>query len=83
MLQRSGWNEGEPLGPDVIRRKAFDDTSHDMEAVLPESTNKGKGKSRNASLTLPSRKETIDDVSELRNIDVIDLTIRFGRGRGT
>jgi len=82
MLQRSGWNEGEPLGPDVIRRKAFDDTPHDMEALLPASTNKAEGKSRNASSTLPSRKQTMeiklenfDDVSELRNVDVIDLTL--------
>ena len=79
MLQRSGWNEGEPLGPDVVRRKVVDDS---MEAMLPQSTNKGKGKCRSTSSTLPSRKETIeikvekfDDVSELRNIDVIDLTL--------
>jgi hypothetical protein len=53
-----------------------------MEAMLPPSTNKGKDKFQGVSSTLPSRKETMeikvenfDDVSELRNIEVIDLTL--------
>lgn len=84
MLQRSGWNEGEPLGPGVIRRKAVDD---DVEAALSASSNKGKGISRSISSTPASRKETMeikienfDDVSELREIDVIDLTLSDSDG---
>ena len=79
ILQRSGWNEGEPLGPGVIRRKA-EDMLHDVEAVL--SANKRKGKPGSILSTPASRKETMeikmenfDDVSELREIDVIDLTL--------
>jgi hypothetical protein len=86
MLQRSGWNEGEPLGPDVIRRKAVEDISY-VEAALSASTNKKKGKSRSIPSTPASRKEMMeikaenfDDVSELREIDVIDLTLSDSDG---
>ena len=79
ILQRSGWNEGEPLGPCVIRRKA-EDKLHEVEAML--SANKRKGKPRSILSTPASRKQTMeikvenfDDVSELREIDVIDLTL--------
>lgn len=79
MLQRSGWNEGEPLGPDVIRRKAVED---DVEAALSANANQRKGEFRSIHSTPASRKETMeikmenfDDVSELREIDVIDLTL--------
>lgn len=86
MLQRSGWNEGEPLGPDIIRRKAVDDISY-VEAVLSAGTKKRKGRSQSIPSTPASRKETVeikmenfDDVSELREIDVIDLTLSDSDG---
>ena len=65
MLQRSGWNEGEPLGPDVIRR------SSDMLSF-------DKGKRRQDNVThevLELQSEGYEDVSELREVAVIDLTL--------
>lgn len=80
MLQRSGWNEGEPLGPDVIRRKPVQDVLPDEDAMLFK--NKGKGRSHQSlSQPISHRKvvevkmEDFDDVSELRSVDVIDLTL--------
>ncbi|KAF8195447.1 hypothetical protein BJ912DRAFT_847351 [Pholiota molesta] len=87
MLQRSGWNEGEPLGPDVIRRKPADDILPDGD-MIPTESSKRKGKmpvsrQRNEATTPPSHQqkmvevkmENFDGVSELRGVDVIDLTL--------
>jgi hypothetical protein len=66
MLQRSGWNEGEALGPDVIRRSSS----------MP-NFNKGKRREDRVThevLELKSQK-CDDDVSELREVAVIDLTL--------
>ena len=81
MLQKAGWNEGEPLGPAVVRRKP-------VEHILPDElfqTRKHKGKakaSQNAPNSMILRKETrevevddMDDITELRQIDVIDLSM--------
>ncbi|KAH9480328.1 hypothetical protein JR316_0006926 [Psilocybe cubensis] len=80
MLQRSGWNEGEPLGPDVIRRKPVKDLLPDEDMI--SSRERGKEKARSFSSNAPSRREVMemkmtefDDVSELRSVDVIDLTL--------
>ncbi|KAG6907879.1 hypothetical protein DXG01_007043 [Tephrocybe rancida] len=69
MLQRSGWSEGEPLGPDVVRQPTV--ASHtemiDMEAR----------KEWNAFVkqeTIEVGMEGYDDVTELRQVDIIDLT---------
>ncbi|KAF8964380.1 hypothetical protein BDZ97DRAFT_1816235 [Flammula alnicola] len=78
MLQRSGWNEGEPLGPDVIRRKPVEDILQDGDMISSESTKlKGKGKSRQSTVkeTVEVKVEDFDDVSELRSVDMIDLTL--------
>ena len=66
MLQRSGWNEGEALGPDVVR-KTVD---------LPHLGRKGKGrddtfKSRVSDVKLRGRR----DVIEMPKADIIDLTV--------
>lgn len=75
MLQRSGWNEGEALGPNVIRRQSIDDVSLDAE-VIPIHK---KGKMKAQHLRTVRREvhgvKVEQDVSELRNIDVIDLTL--------
>ncbi|KAG6857154.1 hypothetical protein H0H87_008724 [Tephrocybe sp. NHM501043] len=68
MLQRSGWSEGEPLGPNVIRKPAI--THGDMISLEDHSER-----------VSPVKQETIevhmagyDDVTELRQVNVIDLT---------
>lgn len=66
MLQRSGWNEGEALGPHVIRRPS--------ESPLLDK----KGKRREDNVThevLEFKSEEHDDVSELREVAVIDLSL--------
>ena len=82
LLQRAGWNEGEALGPAVVRRKP-------LEHVLPPDElfemlkEKGKAKvSQISSSSVVLRKETrevkledMDDVTELRQVDVIDLSM--------
>jgi len=79
MLQRSGWNEGEPLGPNVPRRKPVKDILPDK--IIPtKSKDKGKGRlqkftSSSYQQTVEVKMEDIDEISELRNIDVIDLTL--------
>ncbi|KAF4617575.1 hypothetical protein D9613_005898 [Agrocybe pediades] len=81
ILQRSGWNEGEALGPDVVRRKPVKDILPDEEIIPTMSSAKGKGKSRHMgtiSCTANRRMVEVkfeDDVSELRSVDVIDLTL--------
>jgi len=84
MLQRSGWNEGEALGPDVVRRKPVQAMLPDDD-VIPSTTDvKGKGKTRrkHPSTAISTRQETLeikvedmDDVSEIRQVNVIDLTL--------
>ncbi|GLB38392.1 hypothetical protein LshimejAT787_0502570 [Lyophyllum shimeji] len=69
MLQRSGWSEGEPLGPDVVRQRTT--TPHADDMIL-------SGKKREASVkqeTLEVNVAGHDDVAELRQVDVIDLTL--------
>ncbi|KAF8158355.1 hypothetical protein B0H34DRAFT_782882 [Crassisporium funariophilum] len=80
MLQRSGWNEGEALGPSIIRRKPIKDIHPDQE-IMPITT-KGKGRARlnpPRMIVRPKlmevKMEDFDDVSELRSVDVIDLTL--------
>ncbi|KAG6890838.1 hypothetical protein C0995_003271 [Termitomyces sp. Mi166 len=69
MLQRSGWSEGEPLGPDVVRRPHF---ASDADVI-----DLGKRKEKNVSVKQEIIEVDIDeydDVTELRQVDVIDLT---------
>lgn len=83
MLQRAGWTEGEPLGPDVVRRKHATELLGDGDMIPTEPINpKGKSKSRQYNVRIALHQERVevkmenfDDVSELRSVDVIDLTL--------
>ncbi|KAF5315129.1 hypothetical protein D9619_007183 [Psilocybe cf. subviscida] len=83
MLQRAGWNEGEPLGPDVIRRKPVEDlllrNDGDLIRNTPStSTSKLKGKDKAYPVghnVQEVKMEDFGDVSELRKVEVIDLTL--------
>jgi hypothetical protein len=77
MLQRSGWNEGEPLGPNVPRRKPVKDILPDDEIIsTTKSKDKGKGRLEFTNLSYQQTKtDVLDEISELRNIEVIDLTL--------
>ncbi|KAG6814239.1 hypothetical protein H0H92_015354 [Tricholoma furcatifolium] len=66
MLQRSGWSEGEPLGPDVVRQPAIASGSDMIEL----GTKEGRLKKETIEVKLAG----YDDVAELRPVDVIDLT---------
>ena len=80
MLQRSGWNEGEPLGPNFPRRKRVKEILPDDE-IFTTTESKGKGKSHSKLTSLSCQQSNkMDDahddgVSELRNTEVIDLTL--------
>ncbi|KAI0731908.1 hypothetical protein C8Q72DRAFT_181712 [Fomitopsis betulina] len=69
MLEKSGWNEGEPLGPGVIRRP------RQLEGPPPpRGTKREKGK---AVVKEEEREVKLDpdgDITEVRKVDVIDLT---------
>ena len=76
MLQRSGWNEGEPLGPNVPRRKPVKDILPDDEIInTTKSKDKSKGRLKFANLSCQQTNKMDDETSELRNIEVIDLTL--------
>jgi hypothetical protein len=82
LLQRAGWNEGEALGPGVVRTRPLEHLIPPGELLV---TRKGKEKLKfgvNLSNARVLRKETreikledTDDITELRQIDVIDLTM--------
>ncbi|KAF9483456.1 hypothetical protein BDN70DRAFT_918360 [Pholiota conissans] len=61
MLQRSGWNEGEPLGPDVIRRKPSEDILPDGD-MIPTVHRKGKmvDRRKDTTTTPPSRQKIVE-----------------------
>jgi len=79
LLQKAGWNEGEALGPAVVRRKPL---QHLLSPGELFEAGKNKGKASKPSSPVVLRKETMeiklgdtDDVTELRQIDVIDLSM--------
>lgn len=74
MLQQHGWNEGEGLGPHVRRRTRVEGNFLDISA--------GKAASEPMSprsLKFVKREERevqwADDIQEIRNVEVIDLTL--------
>jgi len=71
MLQRSGWSEGEPLGPDVIRHHRHEQESSSLE-MIPLHSQKRKMDLVKQEIR-EFKLEGYDDVSEVRRVDVIDL----------
>ena len=69
MLEKSGWNEGEPLGPGVARRP------RGSERTPPPNFKREK---RKATYKQEQREFKLDpdgEISEVQNVDVIDLTL--------
>jgi hypothetical protein len=75
MLQRSGWSEGEALGPDIVRRPT--DLPRDpMIKLVSGCSKKGKGRADPVKQeVLELKLDGHDDLSELREVDIIDLTL--------
>lgn len=76
MLQRSGWNEGEALGPGVHRRAVIPDLMPESDMIVSD----GKRRAREPRVGVKPEIVEIDlgefnDVRELRKVDVIDLTL--------
>lgn len=71
MLQKSGWSEGEALGPDIMRRGRKTDHEEVLYGLFGDrvyqrqDNNKGKGKIKARSLL---------DANQQRPGDIIDLT---------
>jgi hypothetical protein len=77
MLQRSGWNEGEPLGLNVPHRKPVKYILPDDEIIPTKSKDKGKDRPKYTSSSFHqlTKMENFDEISELQNTDIIDLTL--------
>ena len=77
MLQRSGWNEGEPLGPNVPRRMPVKHISSDDGIIPTKFKDKGKGRLKiiSSAFHQQTKMENLGETNELRNTDVIDLTL--------
>ena len=82
MLQRAGWNEGEALGPNVVRRKPSENLLA-IDGLFDTTDVKGKVRARRTSSssiivrqeTKEVKVENIDGVTELQTFDVIDLSL--------
>ena len=72
MLQKSGWSEGEPLGPYFARRQ--DDVRPEQRPVAGPSDLR-KRKAAPDTRTTEIEVEGYDDIVEIRKEQVIDLTI--------
>jgi len=70
MLERSGWNEGEPLGAGVVRRPREPD-----EESPPRRAKQSKGKAIVKEEQREVKWDPDGDISEVRKVDVIDLTL--------
>jgi len=76
MLQQHGWREGEPLGPDVIRRRFAADLTPETEMINIKARGKARQYPKTTKLYAHELKSEIDDeVVEVRQVDVIDLTL--------
>lgn len=71
MLQKSGWSEGEPLGPYFTRRRVA--TQQEQQRVAGPS-NLGKRKAVHETRTMEIGIEGYDDIVEVKKDQVIDLT---------
>jgi len=82
MLQRAGWNEGEALGPNVVRRKPSENMLA-IDGLFDAKDVKGKVRARRTSSssiivrqeTKEVKVENIDGGTELQTFDVIDLSL--------
>ncbi|KZT73915.1 hypothetical protein DAEQUDRAFT_721406 [Daedalea quercina L-15889] len=70
MLEKSGWNEGEPLGAGVVRRARGAE-----EATPPGSVKDEKGKACVKEEQREVKWDPDGDICEVRKVDVIDLTL--------
>ena len=75
MLQKSGWSEGEPLGPYFARKR--DLVRHGPETVAGPS-NLGKRKAAPETRTTEIEIEGYDSIVEIKTEQVIDLTLSDG-----
>jgi G-patch domain len=72
MLQRSGWNEGETLGPYALRQKPSEPTLPDALQLQPRPRSHppfGQGK---VEVKL---EDFGDDICEVKHVDIVDLTL--------
>ncbi|KAF9019027.1 hypothetical protein BDZ89DRAFT_928799, partial [Hymenopellis radicata] len=69
MLEKSGWNEGEALGPDVIRRKRM---RIDMRPNLKGKRRAVRSEVKEELVEVPTGD---DEVLEVRKVSVVDLTL--------
>jgi hypothetical protein len=72
MLQKSGWSEGEPLGPHFSRKQ--DIVPREQQPVAGPS-NLGKRKGSPEVKTTEVEIEGYDDIIEIKKEQVIDLTV--------
>ncbi|TFY61006.1 hypothetical protein EVJ58_g4784 [Rhodofomes roseus] len=72
MLEKSGWNEGEPLGAGVVRR------AREPEGSPTPREAKKKGKAVVKEEQREVKWDPDGDISEMRTVDVIDLTLSDG-----
>ena len=72
MLQKSGWSEGEPLGPYAIRKR---DAVHREQQPVAGPSNLGQAKGVPEIRTTEIEIEGYDDIVEIRREQVIDLTL--------
>ncbi|KAF8645221.1 hypothetical protein AX16_008048 [Volvariella volvacea WC 439] len=91
MLSRTGWNEGEPLGPDEVRKRYGSSTRtkrdlslelEDDEVYQKRIKPSRKGKEKEIIPNAGVKKEIVeadlggdDEIVEMREVDVIDLTL--------
>jgi len=71
MLQKSGWSEGEPLGPYFARRRV---ATQQERQLMAGPSNLGKRKATHETRTTEIGIEGYDDIVEVKKDQVIDLT---------
>jgi hypothetical protein len=72
MLQKSGWSEGEPLGPYFSRKQ---DIARQEHRLVAGPSNFGKKKGVPETRSTEVEIEGYDDIVEIRKEQVIDLTM--------
>ena len=77
MLQKSGWSEGEPLGPYFTRRQ---DVVQQEQQPVAGPSNLGRKKATPETRTTEIEVEGYDDIVEIKREQVIDLTLSDDEG---